>query len=539
MTSKQISQINYNSNQYYLPYFLSAFPEIEDNSIFSAVSFFVDEYLDFNKFPSLLEWPEYCFPARSMLKAFMISYALRGYSSLRDQEELYKFDLRIRCLFKGRTPCYNTIRLYQIQCLQPCMEELFIEFNTFIEASDPYLDTSALFLDGSKFEANANKMTFVWTAATRKFLTNAWKNLIGLIEKLNGWLKSNNSAYRVSILKKPEPEFLLYLDAFFVCLEDEFEVKIAVGRGHRKHPLQRLHDRFTDLAVRLFRYAVYEDLADGRNSFSKTDPDATFMHMKYDYYNHTNVFKPGYNVQIGVSSGYIRIVHVSQNCNDIHDFIPALDKYKKYYGEYPDMVPADAGYGSYDNYSYCEENNIKLMMKYSGQRKEQEEITDKNRFRSWAFQKTADGVPICPAGHEMELIRVSTCARGIYPKETSYYGCSHCKDCPLRSKCTHSKSGRKIQICHKLEKMKSAVRENMSSPEGHDLMVRRSIQAEGTFGDIKENYHFTRFKRRGLENVKFEILTVALGHNIRKLANRIQRNGEELEKYGQMRKDVS
>ena len=33
--------------------------------------------------------------------------------------------------------------------------------------------------------------------------------------------------------------------------------------------------------------------------------EATFMHIKYDYYNHTNVFKPGYNVQIGVNNGYI------------------------------------------------------------------------------------------------------------------------------------------------------------------------------------------------------------------------------------------
>ncbi len=129
------------------------------------------------------------------------------------------------------------------------------------------------------------------------------------------------------------------------------------------------------------------------------------MHMKYDYYNHTNVFKTGYNIQLGVSSGYIRTVYVSQNCNDIHDFIPAIETYFEQYGKYPKMVPADAGYGSFDNYSWCEEHGIELMMKYSGQNQAQQKLTDQIRFRSWAFSRTEEGVPVCPAGHVMEWKR--------------------------------------------------------------------------------------------------------------------------------------
>lgn len=59
-----------------------------------------------------------------------------------------------------------------------------------------------------------------------------------------------------------------------------------------------------------------EYMSEYQNSCSKTDPDATFMHMKYDYYNHTNVFKPGYNVQIGVGDGFIRNIYVSSDCSD-------------------------------------------------------------------------------------------------------------------------------------------------------------------------------------------------------------------------------
>ena len=64
-------------------------------------------------------------------------------------------------------------------------------------------------------------------------------------------------------------------------------------------------------AKSLFSYALAKDILGERNSFSKTDPDATMMHMKYDYYNHTNVFKPGYNVQIGVNNGYIAYSYIS------------------------------------------------------------------------------------------------------------------------------------------------------------------------------------------------------------------------------------
>ncbi|WRK52813.1 transposase [Coprobacillaceae bacterium CR2/5/TPMF4] len=96
------------------------------------------------------------------------------------------------------------------------------------------------------------------------------------------------------------------------------------------------------------------------------------MKMKYDYYNHTNVFKPGYNVQFGISDGFIRNVYLSSDCNDLPTYIPFMEKYYQAYGEYLEKTPADAGYGSYDNYMFCKKHEIDLYMKYSGYYKEQE-----------------------------------------------------------------------------------------------------------------------------------------------------------------------
>ncbi len=123
-----------------------------------------------------------------------------------------------------------------------------------------WTDSSVLYLDGTKIEANANKMTFVWTKATQKYLASAWKALIEICEKLNALLASNDMSERVSFLRKPDQSYLLEIYALFAQLEERAAIKIVTGKGHRKHPLQKLHDDFAQVSVRLLRYAVYEPI---------------------------------------------------------------------------------------------------------------------------------------------------------------------------------------------------------------------------------------------------------------------------------------
>jgi hypothetical protein len=61
---------------------------------------------------------------------------------------------------------------------------------------------------------------------------------------------------------------------------------------------------FLEYEEKLLEYQIHLEICGIRNSYSKTDHDATFMNMKYDYYNRTGVFKPGYNLQVGVSDEY-------------------------------------------------------------------------------------------------------------------------------------------------------------------------------------------------------------------------------------------
>ena len=56
----------------------------------------------------------------------------------------------------------------------------------------------------------------------------------------------------------------------------------------------------------------------------------------------------------------------------------------------------------------------------------------------------------------------------------------------------------------------------MLSPEGIEIRINRSIQVEGTFGQLKQNMQYVRIRRRGLEKVSCEIMLMCLGINIRK-----------------------
>lgn len=264
---------------------------------------------------------------------------------------------------------------------------------------------------------------------------------------------------------------------------------------------------------------MHMEIAEGRNSFSKTDIDATFMHMKYDYYNHTNVFKPGYNVQFGISDGYILNVYTNSDGNDVHSYIPFMEKYYRMYGRYPKYTPADAGYGSYDNYYYCRLHDINLSMKYSGYEKRKEKITDRNRFKSWAFIKT-DGSVVCPAGHEFRTEKIRIERRGIYPRIVETMGCSFCGSCPMRAQCTKSSGGRKIARTARLERWKQEVDTFMATKTGRELMQERQVYSEGKFGDMKKNWEYDRLQRRGKKNVQTELILVAIGLNLRRYLRR-------------------
>lgn len=530
MSNININTSNYNSFQSYLllDFSFSFEKDVPHDDICRTVLEVARE-VNINKYVDFSHRNTHGYDSFMMFVLVLLAKAEYGYASTRRLERLCKTDIRYMFIAKNQYPSHMAFQRFINDDLKMSIDDIFYEINRYI-VKKMNINTDVLCIDGTKYEANANKNTFVWRANTIRNRTKRWKKTNQCIDRINRYFKKNNINLRYSLLKEPSIDYLLNIsDRIEEYMKDE-DIDFVHGRGKRRSDIQKLYDELKEHAMKMFEYTIHMDILGERNSFSKTDPDATFMHMKYDYYNHTNVFKPGYNIQIGVSDGIIRNIYISSDGNDINTYIPFMEKYYEAYGCYPKKTPADAGYGSYENYAYCKEHNIELYMKYSGYYKEKEKTNDKNRFKKNHMKRTEEGGFICPAGHEFELEKVTIDERSDYEKLNFLFRNKNCEGCPLRSRCTKSKSGRTINHNYQLEEYQKEVRENLESEEGKKLINKRSSETEGTFGDIKTNQGYGRLRRRGENGVKEEILLVGIGHNLRKYHRYKQKNKEYEEK---------
>jgi transposase len=483
----------------------------------------VAKYVDFSNRNS------YGYDGVMMFKILILAKSLFGYCSTRRLADLCKTDIRFMFIAENQRPSHMAFERFISNDLTMPVEDLFYEVNKYIDSMIT-VNTDVLCIDGTKYEANANKNTFIWRKNTLRNRMKRWKKSICNINKINKFLERENVSLRYSLLKEPSIDYLLNISDRLEEYMKDNHIEFVHGKGKRKSEIQKLYDELKENAMKLWEYSIHLDMLGNRNSCSKTDVDATFMHMKYDYYNHTNVFKPGYNIQTGVSEGFIRNIYISSDSNDLKTYIPFMEKYKQAYGVLPTKTPADAGYGSYDNYKYCKENNIELYMKYSGYYKEKEKTTEKNKFQTRHLKKDENNNYICPAGHMFELEKETIDKRSLYPKVNKKLVNHHCQGCPMKSKCTRSAKGRTITCCEELEAFHEEVKRNVQSKEGIKLMYQRSNEAEGTFGDLKQNQGYNRLRRRGESGVKLEIYMIAIGQNIRKYHRRKIENRKKAEK---------
>lgn len=170
-----------------------------------------------------------------------------------------------------------------------------------------------------------------------------------------------------------------------------------------------------------------------RNSYSKTDPDATFMRMKEDHMLNGQL-KPGYNVQIGTENGFVLGYDIFPNPTDTKTLKPHLENMKQRFGMMPQRVIADAGYGSNDNLAYLEELNIEALVKYNTFHKEATRAWKKNPFRTenWPYDPEHDRYT-CPEGRNLEFVKLShNRTEAGYQQTLKIYSCVSCADCPKK-----------------------------------------------------------------------------------------------------------
>ena len=458
----------------------------------------------------------------SMLKTVLFGFMTNGYISLRELEDQCKVNLRFMYLMDHETPSYRTFGYFINEVIGDSIEEIFNDINHKIFEKE-HVDLQHLYIDGSKFEANANKYSWVWKKATEKSRYRLFDKITTLFQEINDELSC--TGVKLMINSEYAPDYLKEAADRYAQAWQLDETQFVYGRGHHKNIHQRHYELLKAYVGKLEEYVEKIRICgEGRNSYSKTDHSATFMRIKTDYMGNDQLL-PAYNVQVGVADEYIAIVDVNQYRTDMDCFVPMMNKFRDTYGFYPKYPVADAGYGSYNNYIFCEQNGMKKYMKFTMFKKETKDRKyHEDPFRAVNFPIGNDGIMRCPNGKAF-LFRYRKNVKGNnYGRQEEIYECEDCSGCPYAERCKKTDRNRTIRINEELTRMHKEVIENLESIQGALLRMNRSIQAEGTFGIMKNDRWYKRIVRRGIKSVRLEIFLVSIGHNLYKYHNKQMRS---------------
>jgi transposase len=464
------------------------------------------------------------FHPQMMLKVLVYAYSQRVYSS-RQIAKALRENIHYIWISGGSRPDFRTINRFRGVVMKAVIEEVFASVLELL-IDEGYVKLESYFVDGTKVEANANRHKVVWAKSRKKYderLRQKVKEILEEVERVNA---AEDERYGDE--DPDDPSGKKEIDA------EKLEKKIRELNERLK---QKPDDKKLAKAVKTLtqdclprkrKYEEQERKLGGRNSYSKTDEQATFMRMKEDRGAEKPLPKPAYNLQMGTENQFVVGFSVHQRAGDTSCFIPHLEGVKRQLGgRLPRQVVADAGYGSEENYAYLEDNHLENYVKYASfhrqqQRHRKPELIQRKRFLSenFPYDPLTDQF-ICPAekpltyrytGHEK--------SDNGYPIQTRHYEARNCQDCPLKPQCTRTKGNRHIRVSFRLLDFRRQASQNLLSEQGKHLRSRRSTEVETVFGDIKHNRRFRRFMLRGLDKVKIEWGLVCLAHNMQKLAAR-------------------
>jgi transposase len=448
---------------------------------------------------------------RLLLKALVYGYLTNNYSS-RKIEQALKVNIHFMWLSGMSYPDHNTINRFRCDRLNGVLKKVFSQV-VLLLVEKGVITLKEAYLDGTKIEANANRYTFVWGRSITKSKERIKKQLDDL------W------AYAESVAKEElennEPEYFEKID------QDSIRQTISIiNNALKDKPVNKKVKQKLDYARKhwpenLNKYEQQEKHLGNRNSYSKTDPDATFMRMKEDHMLNGQL-KPGYNWQISTQNQYILGYTLHQSATDTNTLPTHMESLKTNLGRMPETLVADAGYGSEENYDYLEKNGVEAFVKFNYFHIEQSKKWRSDPFRVDNLQYDPDNdCYTCPSGQKMNFIREETQETDKGFKQTRrIYRAQNCSDCPIRSKCHTQKGNRIIGVNNNLNRHKSIIRERLDSERGKKYRSQRPVDVEAVFGIIKSNKNYRKFLLRGLEKVEIEAGLLSLAHNLGKLAGK-------------------
>lgn len=445
---------------------------------------------------------------RMLLKVLVYGYLSNIYSS-RKLEAACKENIHFMFLSGMSYPDHHTINRFRSERLKHVLKEVFAQV-VFLLNETGQIELKDIYTDGTKIEANANRYSFVWGKAIK----TSQERIARQLEELWSYSQQVAKAERQQTppdFNDTDPEKVRQtIQSINQALRDkEVDPKVK----------QKLNYAAKNWPAKLEQYARQKEIMGERNSYSKTDPDATFMRMKEDHMLNGQL-KPGYNLQISTHKQFIVNYSIHQKPTDTTTLIPHLEAYKKMYGFHPKQLTADAGYGSHQNYTFLERENIEAFVKYGSFAKEQQQpITNLIGHPDQLHYDAQGDCYFCPMGQKMDYIgTVTKVTAAGFNQELSRYRAQNCSECPLHGPCHKQQGNRIMEVNQKLNRLKATAREKLLSPQGIAKRKQRCYDVEPVFGNIKHNKNFKRFMLRGCDKVEIEAGLLALAHNMKKWA---------------------
>ena len=496
----------------------------------------------------------------------VVTYAnMRGVRAVDRIVELCERDLAFIWLTKGQKPRRDAFYEFKDKKLTgDILDDLNYQFLRRLK-KEGLVTLEVLYIDGTKIEANANRYTFIWRGTINYHLAGLLDTIDALYTRYNTLLNENgygqkyelgnarmfviegmdkvrdvirkNREYKLTKHKKLpnntvieidncSPLEIVNLQTNLSKIADGEGIGFVTGKGKRKPEIQQLYEELEECGRRLMGYKeCFEIMGSDRNSYSKTDLEATFMRMKEDHMRNGQL-KPAYNVQIAVENYFIIHSYISNDRTDYNILIPVIEKHKNAFGDILKETTADSGYCSEKNLLYLKKNHIASYIKLQDheKRKTRAYKNDIGKYYNMEKRDSGDGkYYVCHDGRQLRHIRTEARKQEGYTQTFEVYGCADCSGCEHKARCLYkydagkdAEKNKVMKINERWEELKEGSHANIQSEKGILNRQIRSIQTEGHFGDIKENEDFRRFNYRSSEKVYKEFMLYAIGRNINK-----------------------
>ena len=447
---------------------------------------------------------------RMLLKVWLLGFIYKIYTS-RKLAQAIKENIAFIWISGGDSPDFRTLNNFRLR-LKEDIKKIFKEIVIYgmglgvIKGGD-------IFIDHTKMEVCANGNKMVWKKQVEKELEKIDRELDTLFKYIDELNIEEDKRYGGRGIEGEVELDSEKLDKMVESINEKMRNK-EIEKGEGKEEKKKLK-RAKELIERKEIYEEKEGLLGGRNSYSKTDHDATAMRQKEGI-----TTKPSYNEGIAVENGFVLNYEIGQNGADNVNFKEIVDGVTENLGKPPENIHTDGAYGNEENMAYLKEKKIGNYLKYNSYNNEKKGKRDRGKVRKEGFKYDSErDCYICVEGKELKLkIEKENILPSGYRQRMKEYQASEedCKGCPLKSYCTRGKA-RTITVLPTYEELKKEAKANLDSEKGKELRRQRGYQVESLFGERKMNGKYRRYFLRGLKKVYIETGLYYMSVNIKKI----------------------